>query len=196
MTPLNEAGLSAAEAVLTATGLHSRSTPSLATQVIVAYLREAHTEDSMEGVVGPQRRKMPTDRIGVTHKFEIDGHEGYITANFFEPDKAPETTGDREQVGEIFLTGIGKDGSTIFGLMQVMAVLFSICLQFGVPLEMLCLKLAHMKFEPKGQTTNPQIPVVASIPDYIVRWLAMNYGSTELNDTLNDLRGGDGSKRE
>jgi ribonucleoside-diphosphate reductase alpha chain len=113
---------------------------------------------------GPVRRKLPAERHSITHKFSIGGHEGYITVGMFE-DGSP---------GEIFVT-MAKEGSTISGLMDSMAVAISLTLQCGVPLKFLVDKFAHVRFEPSGWTGNPQIPYATSIMDYIFRWLAVKF---------------------
>jgi len=126
------------------------------------------------------RRKLPAERQSITHKFCIGGHEGYITVGMFE-DGSP---------GEIFIT-MAKEGSTISGLMDSMAVAISLTLQYGVPLKFLVEKFSHVRFEPSGWTGNPQIPYANSIMDYIFRWLGVKflgpeYGVTEVgeNQTL------------
>src|SRR5207302_1582923 len=110
----------------------------------------------------PKRRRMPRERQSITHKFSIGGHEGYITAGMYEDGT----------VGEIFLTDIGKEGSTLRGMMNAFATAISISLQYGVPLETLVQKFSYMRFEPEGMTSNPEIPFAKSMPDYIMRWLA------------------------
>jgi ribonucleoside-diphosphate reductase alpha chain len=112
----------------------------------------------------PIRRRLPSERRSITHKFSIGGHEGYITVGMFE-DGSP---------GEIFVT-MAKEGSTISGLMDSMAVAISLTLQCGVPLKFLVDKFAHVRFEPSGWTGNPQIPYATSIMDYIFRWLALKF---------------------
>jgi ribonucleoside-diphosphate reductase alpha chain len=123
----------------------------------------------------PERKKMPRERESITHKFSIAGHEGYITAGKYE-DKS---------VGEIFLTDIGKEGSTMRGLMNAFATAISIGLQYGVPLETFVRKFSYMRFEPEGMTQNPEIPFAKSLPDYIMRWLASRF--IDDTDTLEDL---------
>ena len=108
---------------------------------------------------------MPRERQSITHKFSIGGHEGYITAGMY----------DDGTVGEIFLTDIGKEGSTLRGMMNSFATAISIALQYGVPLETLVRKFSYMRFEPEGMTTNPEIPFAKSMPDYIMRWLASRF---------------------
>src|SRR3954452_18341012 len=113
----------------------------------------------------PQRHKMPRERESITHKFSIDMHEGYITAGKYEDGS----------VGEIFLTDIGKEGSTIKGMMNAFATAISMGLQYGVPLEDYVKKFSYMRFEPEGITRNPEIPFAKSMPDYIMRWLASRF---------------------
>ena len=108
---------------------------------------------------------MPRERQSITHKFSIGGHEGYITAGMYEDGS----------VGEIFLTDIGKEGSTLRGMMNSFATAISISLQYGVPLETLVRKFSYMRFEPEGMTSNPEIPFAKSMPDYIMRWLASRF---------------------
>ena len=110
------------------------------------------------------RRKLPDERRAITHKFDIQGHEGYITVGIYE-DGTP---------GEIFLV-MSKEGSTISGLMDAFATSISLALQYGVPLEVLVKKFAHTRFEPSGFTKNPEIPIAKSITDYIFRWLASKF---------------------
>ncbi len=113
----------------------------------------------------PARTRMPIERESITHKFRIGMQEGYITAGKY-PDGS---------VGEIFLTDIGKEGSTIKGLMNAFATAISIGLQYGVPLEVFVNKFSYVRFEPEGITTNPEIPFAKSMPDYIMRWLASRF---------------------
>jgi ribonucleoside-diphosphate reductase alpha chain len=125
----------------------------------------------------PKRRRMPRERQSITHKFSIGGHEGYITAGMYE---------DRT-VGEIFLTDIGKEGSTLRGMMNSFATAISISLQYGVPLETLVRKFSYMRFEPEGMTSNPEIPFAKSMPDYIMRWLASRFLDVDLQEELGIL---------
>ena len=121
------------------------------------------------------RQKMPRERESITHKFSIAGHEGYITAGKYEDGT----------VGEIFLTDIGKEGSTMRGLINAFATAISIGLQYGVPLEIFVRKFSYMRFEPEGITGNPEIPFAKSMPDYIMRWLGSRF--IEDTETLEDL---------
>jgi ribonucleoside-diphosphate reductase alpha chain len=115
----------------------------------------------------PLRRRLPDERLGTTHKFSIAGHEGYVTVSTYE-DGAP---------GEIFIQ-MAKAGSVVSGLMDAFALSISMCLQYGVPLDVLVDKYVHSRFEPSGFTTNQQIPVAKSITDYIFRWLELKFLKT------------------
>ena len=121
----------------------------------------------------PARRKLPDERHAITHKFQIAGHEGYITVGMYEDGKP----------GEIFLV-MAKEGSTISGLMDAFATSISMALQYGVPLEALVEKFSHVRFEPSGFTKNPEIPYAKSITDYIFRWLASKFLSEERQEAV------------
>ncbi|PYJ27367.1 MAG: vitamin B12-dependent ribonucleotide reductase, partial [Verrucomicrobia bacterium] len=112
----------------------------------------------------PVRHRMPDTRSSMTHRFEIAGHEGYITVGLYE----------NGQPGELFIT-MSKEGSTIGGLMDTVGTLTSIALQYGVPLESLVKKFAYQRFEPSGFTKNPDIRHATSITDYVFRWLACQF---------------------
>ncbi|MGI8481191.1 MAG: vitamin B12-dependent ribonucleotide reductase, partial [Chthoniobacterales bacterium] len=112
----------------------------------------------------PIRHRMPDTRMSLTHRFEIAGHEGYITVGLYE-DGMP---------GELFVT-MSKEGSTIGGLMDTVGTLTSIALQYGVPIEGLVKKFAYQRFEPSGFTKNPDIRNATSIADYIFRWLGCQF---------------------
>ncbi|MBV8142378.1 MAG: vitamin B12-dependent ribonucleotide reductase, partial [Verrucomicrobia bacterium] len=112
----------------------------------------------------PSRNRMPDTRVSITHKFEIAGHEGYITVGLYESG----------QPGELFIQ-MAKEGSTIGGLMDTVATLTSLALQYGVPLESLVKKFAYQRFEPSGFTKNPDIRNATSITDYIFRWLGCQF---------------------
>ncbi len=126
---------------------------------------------------GPRRKRMPRERQSITHKFSIGGHEGYITAGMYEDGS----------IGEIFLTDIGKEGSTLRGMMNSFATAISIALQYGVPLETLVRKFSYMRFEPEGITGNPEIPFAKSMPDYIMRWLASRFLDVDAQEDLGIL---------
>jgi len=112
----------------------------------------------------PLRRRLLDTRKSITHKFDIAGHEGYLTVGLFE----------NEQPGELFIT-MAKEGSTIGGLMDGIGTLTSLALQYGVPLEALVRKFAHVRFEPSGFTKSPDIRNAASITDYVFRWMAFQF---------------------
>jgi len=116
----------------------------------------------------PVRRKLPDERRAITHKFDIAGHEGYITVGLFEDG----------QPGEIFLV-MAKEGSTISGFADAFAQAISYALQYGVPLQALVDKFSHVRFEPSGMTRNAEIRFAKSIVDYIFRWLATKFLSPE-----------------
>jgi ribonucleoside-diphosphate reductase alpha chain len=116
----------------------------------------------------PVRRKLPDERQALTHKFDIAGHEGYITVGLFEDG----------QPGEIFLV-MAKEGSTISGFADAFAQAISYALQYGVPLQALVDKFSHVRFEPSGMTKNPDVRFAKSIVDYIFRWMASKFLSPE-----------------
>jgi len=115
-----------------------------------------------------QREKMPVERASVTHKFSVGGHEGYITAGMYE-DGRP---------GEIFIK-MSKEGSTLSGIMDGLALTISLGLQYGVPLKVFVDKLLNTRFEPSGITANPNIRFVSSVLDYIARWLGGRFISSD-----------------
>jgi ribonucleoside-diphosphate reductase alpha chain len=123
------------------------------------------------------RRKLPDERKAVTHKFDIAGHEGYLTVGLYE-DGTP---------GELFVT-MAKEGSTISGLMDAFATQTSYALQFGVPLRFMIDKFSHMRFEPSGFTKNKEIPIAKSIVDYIFRWMASHFLPVEDQDEVGVVR--------
>ncbi len=112
----------------------------------------------------PRRRKLPDERLSITHKLSVAGHEAYLHVGMYE-DGNP---------GEIFIK-MSKEGSTLSGVMDTLALSLSMNLQYGVPLEVLCDKLVHTRFEPMGMTTNREIPMVKSLMDYLGRWLALKF---------------------
>ena len=130
---------------------------------VVAELRRQLAAAQAEAVK-PHRRRLPAERAAVTHKFDIAGHEGYITVGLY-PDGQP---------GEIFLK-MAKEGSTVSGLMDTYATAISLALQYGVPLRDLVNKFAHVRFEPSGFTGNSEIPIAKSSVDYIFRWLGSRF---------------------
>ena len=126
-------------------------------------------EDAVGALPGqPVRRRLADERDAITHKFDIAGHEGYITVGLFE-DRSP---------GEIFLV-MAKEGSTISGFADAFAQAVSYSLQYGVPLQVLVDKFSHVRFEPAGLTKNPDVRIAKSIVDYIFRWMATKFLSEE-----------------
>jgi len=123
------------------------------------------------------RHKLQEERASITHKFNIGGHEGYITVGLY-PDGEP---------GELFIT-MAKEGSTVSGLMDSFALATSIALQHGVPLKLLCEKFAHTRFEPSGWTSNPDIGFAKSIMDYIFRWLQLRFLTGQQQFLFENLR--------
>jgi ribonucleoside-diphosphate reductase alpha chain len=132
--------------------------------------KAASTDDTaaVTEMVAPRRHKLPDERQSITHKFDIGGHEGYITVGLYEDG----------QPGELFLT-MAKEGSTISGFADAFAQAISYALQYGVPLQDLVDKFSHVRFEPSGMTRNPDIRFAKSIVDYIFRWLAAKFLSAE-----------------
>ncbi len=124
----------------------------------------AAAADTTAATAAPARRRLPDTRHSLTHKFNVGGHEGYITIGLFE-DNTP---------GELFIT-MAKEGSTIGGLMDVIGTETSLALQYGVPLEALVNKFSHARFEPSGWTSNPDIPHAKSVVDYIFRFLGNTF---------------------
>src|SRR5580658_8565311 len=116
------------------------------------------------GPRGPTRERLPDERDALTHHFSVGGHDGYVTVGLY-PDGRP---------GEIFFR-VTKEGSTVNGLMDSLGISMSMALQHGVPLKDLVRKLAHLRFEPAGATNNPKIRFAKSIPDYVARWLAIEF---------------------
>lgn len=121
-------------------------------------------EKAAEAETGPRRRRLEDTRQSITHKFEVAGHEGYLTVGLY-PDGSP---------GELFIT-MAKEGSTVGGLMDAFGTSVSICLQYGVPVEALNRKFMHARFEPSGFTKNQDIPIAKSLVDYIFRWLHLTF---------------------
>jgi len=130
----------------------------------VATAKPSEDHGSNGAKARPLRRRMPSTRRSVTHKFDIAGHEGYLTVGLYD-DSTP---------GELFIT-MAKEGSTVGGLMDAFGTAISMCLQYGVPVKSLVEKFAHTRFEPSGFTKNPDIPIAKSLPDYIFRWFGMTF---------------------
>ena len=125
---------------------------------------EEQVESLKHASTQPVRRRLPATRMAKTHKFDIAGHEGYLTVGLFA-DGSP---------GELFVT-MAKEGSTIGGLMDTIGTLTSMALQYGVPLDILARKFSHQRFEPSGWTRNPNIRQATSITDYVFRWMAQEF---------------------
>ncbi|MFH1068413.1 MAG: vitamin B12-dependent ribonucleotide reductase, partial [Candidatus Glassbacteria bacterium] len=126
-----------------------------------------------EVAIVPKRQRLPTTRLAKTHKFDIAGHEGYLTAGMY----------DDGTLGEIFIL-MHKEGSILSGLLDAFGIVTSIALQYGAPLEVLVDKLTHMRFEPSGITKNKQIPMAKSVVDYIFRWLAIEFLDPEKQEAI------------
>ncbi len=141
---------------------------------------DAATALELTGEPKPYRRRLPDERRAVTHKYQVAGHEGYITVGLY-PDGQP---------GELFLK-MAKEGSTVSGLMDTLATMTSLALQYGVPLRDLVSKFTHVRFEPSGFTGNPEVPIAKSIVDYIFRWMGSRFLSKDDRDALGIL-GGEG----
>jgi len=117
-----------------------------------------------KATAAPRRERLPDTRRSVTHKFNVGGHEGYITVGLY----------DDGRPGELFIT-MAKEGSTIGGLMDAFGTSVSMSLQYGVPLEVYVKKFSHTRFEPWGYTKNPDIPVAKSLVDYLFRWMGTEF---------------------
>ena len=137
----------------------------------------APQEDNLNAPPRAVRHKLQEERASITHKFNIGGHEGYITVGLY-PNGDP---------GELFIT-MAKEGSTVSGLMDSFALATSIALQHGVPLKLLCEKFAHTRFEPSGWTSNPDIGFAKSIMDYIFRWLQLRFLTGQQQFLFENLR--------
>ena len=123
------------------------------------------------------RERLSAYRNGITHKFVVGGVEGYIIANAY----------DDGRLAEIFLHGVGKQGSSVDGWANAFALAVSFGLQNGASLGALARKLAHMRFEPYGETDNPDIPWCASVPAYIFQWLVLKFGTNEDRAAMPDI---------
>jgi ribonucleoside-diphosphate reductase alpha chain len=137
----------------------------------------AQEEENLNAPPRAVRHKLQEERASITHKFNVGGHEGYITVGLY-PDGEP---------GELFIT-MAKEGSTVSGLMDSFALAISIALQHGVPLKLYCEKFAHTRFEPSGWTNNPEIGFAKSIMDYIFRWLQVRFLTGQQQMLFENLR--------
>jgi ribonucleoside-diphosphate reductase alpha chain len=148
-------------------------------EAAVASINVAQTDAAVEALVAaaapavrevvkvverPMRRRLPDTRASITHKFNVAGHEGYLTVGLYD-DGMP---------GELFVT-MAKEGSTIGGLMDALGTATSVALQYGVPIESLVNKFTHARFEPAGMTANPDIRFAKSLVDYIFRWMGIQF---------------------
>ena len=142
------------------------SSTSAQVKTLESHIAELQSEISRLGTLSqhPARRRLPDTRMAINHKFDIAGHEGYLTVGLFESG----------QPGELFVT-MAKEGSTIGGLMDSVGALTSLSLQYGVPLDALVKKFSHQRFEPSGFTKNPDIRQASSIIDYVFRWMACQF---------------------
>ena len=125
---------------------------------------KAMIDAQLKALARPMRRRLPDTRRSLTHKFNVAGHEGYLTVGLYD-DGMP---------GELFIT-MAKEGSTTGGLMDSLGTAVSVALQYGVPIESLVNKFTHQRFEPAGMTTNRDIPFAKSLVDYIFRWMGMQF---------------------
>ena len=132
--------------------------------------------------VRPLRRRLPDERRAITHHFSIAGHEGYLTVGVYE-DGSP---------GEIFVR-MAKQGSTISGLMDSFATVVSLALQHGVPLDVLCAKFSHTRFEPSGWSGDPKIGYASSLMDYLFRWIELKFLKSEQGELFGSLLASSGS---
>src|SRR6185437_1297334 len=138
-----------------------------------------HVHEEQNPLAPPRavRHRLQDERMSVTHKFNVGGHEGYITVGLYP-------SGDP---GEIFVT-MAKEGSTVSGLMDSFSCATSLALQHGVPLKMLCEKFAHTRFEPSGWSGNQEIGFAKSIMDYVFRWLQLRFLTGQQGDLFEHLR--------
>ncbi|MEI8315521.1 MAG: vitamin B12-dependent ribonucleotide reductase [Verrucomicrobiota bacterium] len=159
--PLNTSKTSSVQTAKAAAEVARNEAEALTARVLEL---EGEIKELRTRVDAPVRHRLPDTRQALTHKFDIAGHEGYITVGLYE-DGTP---------GELFIT-MAKEGSTIGGLMDTIGTLVSLAFQYGVPLDTLVNKFAHQRFEPSGFTKNPDIPIAKSITDYLFRWLACRF---------------------
>jgi ribonucleoside-diphosphate reductase alpha chain len=132
--------------------------------VNAAAASEPPQQEDLSGPPAANRHRLPDERAGITHHFSIAGHEGYLTVGLY-PNGQP---------GEIFIR-MAKEGSTIAGLMECFGAVVSVSLQHGVPLQVICDKLSHTRFEPSGWTGNEELGYAKSIMDYLFRWMALRF---------------------
>jgi ribonucleoside-diphosphate reductase alpha chain len=177
------AQLDAVTAALTASQLEIASAKSqladVQAQLAAHILSTSQNADALDAQAPPRavRHRLPAERMSITHKFGIGGHEGYITVGLY-PSGAP---------GEIFIR-MAKEGSTISGLMDSFATAISLALQHGVPLKVLCEKFAHTRFEPSGWTGSEELGYAKSIMDYLFRWMQLRFLSGQQLDLFANLK--------
>ncbi|MBZ5525944.1 MAG: vitamin B12-dependent ribonucleotide reductase [Acidobacteriia bacterium] len=145
--------------------------------IAMAAVRTPTAEEQQWAPPRALRHRLPGERASITHKFNIAGHEGYITVGLYR-DQNP---------GELFIR-MAKEGSTVSGLMDSFATAVSLALQHGVPLKLLCDKFEHTRFEPSGFTGNPDIPIAKSVMDYIFRWLDLRFVSGRQYPLFKDMQ--------
>ncbi len=162
----NEGSAEAVAAAVAAAAAEVAAAAAAELAALQAKVAELSTEVArlQKQSVQPLRRRLPQTRAAVTHKFDIAGHEGYLTVGLFE----------NGLPGELFVT-MAKEGSTIGGLMDSVGTLTSMALQYGVPLDALVKKFAHQRFEPSGFTKDPEVRHASSITDYVFRWMAFQF---------------------
>jgi ribonucleoside-diphosphate reductase alpha chain len=152
------------------------ATGSQAGQPVVETLQPVPDVQDVKAPPRAVRHRLPEERASLTHKFNIAGHEGYITVGLY-PNGQP---------GEIFIK-MAKEGSTVSGLMDAFATSISLALQHGVPLKVLCEKFTHTRFEPSGFTGNPNVPIAKSVTDYIFRWLQFRFVEPQQGDLFEGM---------
>jgi ribonucleoside-diphosphate reductase alpha chain len=162
---------------LSAAGTKTAQSTATASSASVATGASLVLEEDLNGPPRAVRHKLPEERASITHKFNVGGHEGYITVGLY-PDGTP---------GELFIT-MAKEGSTVSGLMDSFALAVSIAMQHGVPLKLFCEKFAHTRFEPSGWSRNPDIGFAKSIMDYIFRWLHLRFLTGQQQMLFENLR--------
>ena len=140
------------------------STPETSNKESSAVAAVAGFDQLVGSAPSPKRKRLSDTRRSITHKFNVAGHEGYLTVGLYDDGKP----------GELFIT-MSKEGSTIGGLMDSLGTATSVALQYGVPVESLVTKFSHQRFEPAGMTENPDIPFAKSLVDYIFRWMGMQF---------------------
>jgi len=156
---------------------HKSQKGDVSSSVGVPQSESEEVEDPSAAPPRAVRHRLPDERLSITHKFKVGGHEGYLTVGLYR-DGMP---------GELFIT-MAKEGSTVSGLMDSFACATSIALQHGVPLKLLCEKFAHTRFEPSGWSNNPDIGYAKSIMDYIFRWLQLRFLTGQQQALFDGLR--------